>query len=384
MCGHGNKLHYFFIASAVKKPMVQVLIKGFEQVSEDGSCRVLMFQPNSNGVLCNMPAFCTGHQAFQEVCLEWLVDGRPLPEKLGVWVCEYDMNPFQPLLSATNVRKGNFLEFSKGSQKPRKPVKPKLPFGFQRRKRKRKPNRPAGSSKKVAGTSGSNRRSLNVTLNEIFAENQGKGDGQGGGRQRDHDDPNNYRLDDDSDVGSGPLQSSSSSSDTDIACNEDIHVAGEKVAEQLMRPQDAKEEERRTKQLHADREVRIQKAASKTPADVQPPQKSKTFCNANLGIVDVGVQISGRLAGCRHCLAKIAKGSTRFAYAYSRVKFHSWLHKDCVVPHLVQENADLGQAREFLSSFLTRAGIPESVREASKVMERLVASEAGQASSTGH
>lgn len=329
-----------------------------------------------------MPVFCTGHEAFHELCLEWLVDGRPLPEKLGAWVCEYDMNPFQPLLPATNVRKGNFIEFSEDYPKRRKPVRPKLPFGFQRQKRKRKP-KADGSSKKVAGASGSNRHSLNVTINEIFSEIQVDRDCEGGGRERDHDDPNNYRLDQDSDADSGPSLSSSSSSDADPARDGDARVGNERIAEQLIGPQDAKEEERKTKQLEADREARIQQAASKAPADAQPPQKLKTFCNATVGIVDVGVQTSARLAGCRHCLAKIAKGSPRFAYAYSKVKFHSWLHKDCVVPHLVQEQADLGQARAFLSSFLTRAGIPDDVRHAAEVIERLVSSEAGQASSSG-
>ena len=40
------------------------------------------------------------------------------------------------------------------------------------------------------------------------------------------------------------------------------------------------------------------------------------------------------------------------------------------MPHLVQEQADLGQARAFLSSFLTRAGIPDDVRHAAEVIER--------------
>ena len=64
------------------------------------------------------------------------------------------------------------------------------------------------------------------------------------------------------------------------------------------------------------------------------PPTGKSFCNARLSLVDVGIQArkSTCLAKCRHCLQKIQKNSCRFQYVLSRVKFASWLHDRCVRP----------------------------------------------------
>ena len=92
----------------------------------------------------------------------------------------------------------------------------------------------------------------------------------------------------------------------------------------------------------------------------QPPRIGGSFCNKSLGITDVGIQVSARLAKCRHCLVQIPRGAPRCAYAFSTVKFASWLHSTCVAKHLHQEGADICQARTFLEECVRRESqLPE-------------------------
>ena len=81
-----------------------------------------------------------------------------------------------------------------------------------------------------------------------------------------------------------------------------------------------------------------------------PAATSRSFCNKNLGLVATGIQVSAKQATCRQCLQKIGRGQPRFGFAFSRIKFHSWLHEGCTVAHLRQEAADLTQASVFFAS----------------------------------
>ena len=90
---------------------------------------------------------------------------------------------------------------------------------------------------------------------------------------------------------------------------------------------------------------------------------SSTFCNKEVGLVAVGIQTAAKLATCRHCMQKIARHDPRFGYAWSRIKFHSWLHAKCLVAHLKQEGADKLTALEFLEAKLTE-DLPEAAKDA--------------------
>ena len=61
---------------------------------------------------------------------------------------------------------------------------------------------------------------------------------------------------------------------------------------------------------------------------------------------------------------KIEAGQVRFGFAYSKAKFHAWLHHGCAGPHLQQESACLSQAQSFLSQTLAMDKQPIEVRAA--------------------
>ena len=112
--------------------------------------------------------------------------------------------------------------------------------------------------------------------------------------------------------------SSQASSHKGVCATQPMKVAEEAVQQPWM-----VEEEQKVSHMVRNREIRLQQAAASKP-------QGKVFCNANLGLVDSGMQIASKLACCRHCLVKIQKGSPRFAFAYSLTKFHAWLHEACV------------------------------------------------------
>lgn len=102
------------------------------------------------------------------------------------------------------------------------------------------------------------------------------------------------------------------------------------------------------------KEETVEGASSSTPPQGLPTSSSaskkpsSSFCNTSLGICGVSLQMAGRLARCRHCMEKVAKQQVRFAYAFHRQKFHSYLHTQCVAAHLRQEGAHVEQAVEYL------------------------------------
>ena len=141
---------------------------------------------------------------------------------------------------------------------------------------------------------------------------------------------------DDPDSGSDSSATSSSSSSSDF----------DSEGEELPVNPQQREEVNSIRQML--RSVEEEKEVEK----VVPDQKLTTQCNPFIGITAIGQQVAARLATCRFCSQKISKGSVRVAYAYSKVKFHCWLHTACFAPYLEKEKGDYVQAKTFLENWI--------------------------------
>lgn len=129
---------------------------------------------------------------------------------------------------------------------------------------------------------------------------------------------------------------------------------------------------------------------AKAEADQAPKPKIKTQCNADIGVRDVGVQTSSKLAKRRHCLQPIIRGCTRIAWAYSRVKFHAWVHVKCFPILLQAESGDLNQAVNFLTTWQEQNRESPQALDVSDLLQALLniqqeepASTSGASSSRG-
>lgn len=349
---------YFFIALVMKKPLMQVLIKGSETTLVDEQRNIVLLPTGGVG---KVPAICTGHQAFQELCAGIVGSGHALPEKLHFFVHKYTLNPFTPLLAARVVPGGDCHAFLvKHTRQNTGPTK--TPFGIKRKKRKRASvaSSKKGGARAKAKASGTvptpdwKPEDVNRELKNLFPQFvPGK----------------DVASSDDSDDNAKTATSisedaSHSSSDENLetenldkpgpdfdtpGISENANRAAErecqpKEAEERVLPQSIKEEVRRTNQLANDRGKRLECEQSK--------QKPKTRCNSKLGLVLIDTQVAARLAACRHCLGKIPKGSPRFGFAWNLAKFHSYLHPDCAFEHLLQEETDLEEALAFITDKL--------------------------------
>lgn len=364
----------------MKKPLMQVLIRGHPHeagVSEQG-LQVLLIPP---GCVGKMPALCTGHQMFQEVCLE-LVWHQVDPEKISFVVHEYRLNPFMPLLAVTITSTSEQREFlvkhPTRSQQPN--VEGRSCFLAMPRKRKRK----ARSSTKAKGA-------------EKQPQAKAKVDWISGQINAFQPAPSPAAASDSpaSDVECEVAGSDSTSSEvgdvpqapeqeserceveepTAVACT----LEAPEEAEEVVRPPAVVQEEQAVSHLSAERDKRVAQPKEQAPQT----QRGSTQCNSKLGLVDCGFQVAARLAKCRHCLTSVERQSVRFAYAYSLSKFHAWLHSRCTFAHLVQEGADLEQAKAFLAEVLERTPLAVEVRNAAKdLQESLQNQTAGVSSSS--
>eukprot|EP00438_Fugacium_kawagutii_P019102 Skav234730 [mRNA] locus=scaffold634:769143:776207:- [translate_table: standard] len=133
-------------------------------------------------------------------------------------------------------------------------------------------------------------------------------------------------------------------------------------------------------------------AAAETaqPSNPVPQPRGKTFCNATLGICDIGIQRAAKLARCRQCCQPIQRGSARVGWSFSRVKFHAWVHCDCFPLLLRAEGGDVGQAVEFVTNWLEQNSSSEAIGEITRlsqvlhnVQEGFLPSASGASSSRG-
>lgn len=163
-------MHFFFVASVMKRPVVQVLLQGFKVPrastsgsDDDGLFEVLLMKP---GQIDSTPIMRTAHQAFNDLCLTYKTGGRPTPTTLEVQSYEYRFNPFAPLLRAKVIRSKDSFQFSTSLPKKAKQQSGSLPFGLKLKKRKRK--KPA--AKEPGAPSQKRATGRNWTSHEIDAK----------------------------------------------------------------------------------------------------------------------------------------------------------------------------------------------------------------------
>ena len=354
---------------AMQKPLMQVLIRGHpheEGVSEPGQ-QVLLIQP---GCVGKMPSICTGHRMFQEVCLELLWHEHE-PEKISFVIHEYHLNPLMPLLAVTITSTSDQHEFlvkhPTRSQQPNVGVRSCFLAMPRKRKRKRRSTpKPKGAhhqpqakakvdwiSQQLQPASASH-----CPASEVSASDSSS-----------------------SEIGDAPDAPETESEQCEV--QEPTVAVGTlelpEEAEEVVRPPVAVQEEKAVSELSTERDKRVAVAQTKEQG---PPRRASVQCNSTLGLVDCGLQVAARLAKCRHCLASIERQSVRFAYAFSLSKFHAWLHSRCVFQHLLQEGADLEQAKAFVTEASSRTALAVEVRNAAKDLHESLCNQTAASSSS--
>lgn len=112
-------------------------------------------------------------------------------------------------------------------------------------------------------------------------------------------------------------------------------------------------------------------SSSKIADQPLPATKLSSFCNKNIGLAEVGLQLAAKLATCRHCNVKIPRWTARYSYAYSRSKFAGWIHAGCLTDYLKKSKADLSQARTFFNQELGKPHSPEVLDSLRKLEKEL-------------
>ena len=334
---------------------------------------VSMLCPNTK-----QPSFMTSHQLFHQV----LSANHPV-ERLGgisFAVHQFSLGRFASLCSVTTSKVSGKHRFSIDQRQQKQS---KLPFGLKPAPRKRKvPEDPAKASKakapkrtvtnaQNADNAADSHRFENAAhvgdvsmpasskpfgLADLSSESDTNDSGSGSDRGVIDD------ADDDADsVSSG---SSSKSNGEDLVEQPLLMPA---VSAEAARVETALDEHKADLERQGD--VQISRGGLTTDPPIPDlPQgsgkaSSSTFCNKEVGLVAVGIQTAAKLATCRHCMQKIPRHHPRFGYAWSRIKFHSWLHDKCLVVHLKQEGADKLKALEFLERQLTE-DLPQAAKDA--------------------
>lgn len=383
---------FFFVGTAVKKPQVHVLIQGFPGFpSADADVdKVSILDPTSR-----QPAFCLSQQMFQSVLAS---DGLNDLKTIGFAVHEYKVNPFEPLHTVILTGAASKCEFSIGNIAVPK-QQTRLPFGLKpkRSPRKRKNGQqecPANSCDRdchdLEGPSKKSKNKLHAAaceqhvtgdvptdLNSIERELQQQ-------YQQQHEDSkcdsDGATTSNSSSSGSSTSSSTSSGEEDDCGAIGALFDDADAVERPFLSPE-AMEEERQLQlvlQSHANlaqsrgeilgrkgggdlSETEAQagkehrqssKAATFQVANPPstggtPTPTQRTFCNPEVGLVEGGIQTSKKLATCRECFSKIGLNQVRFGYAYSRSKFHSWVHSGCLLKYLKKQAANLHQAIQW-------------------------------------
>ena len=347
---HCTERRFFFLGPSVLKPRLQVLLEGEVRSGDPG--RVHIFKKGSDETV-----WLTSHQLFQRI----LEDSGDLKD---ICLKTYDYNmPIDGPLFSVDVVLESAVSLTLCSSPPKKQQtqkKKKLPFGlvFQPRKRRR--------TVKVSGESGAQRQrkmkqqeqkrapkplAQELLLSDLgpgilgFRESESEGQSSSGG--------------------AGSSNESTSEEDTE----------GEEMAAERER----RKEEAATRtvlsshaELQAEKQVLLEKVVEKVaeaseasqPAQNVPRVREPTKCNSSIGIVDISVQVHGRLATCRHCQQKVAKQSGRIGYSFALQKFHCYVHLGCFKSYLEKQAGDASQAATFIHGWLeSHREVREEIRE---------------------
>ena len=322
----------FFLGLPVQKPRQLIMMQGFESW-DNGRASVSLRSP-ATGEYC----FRTFHEVIQTV-----LSGRVSSnQEISFLVRTYTMPTSESLTTVSTTPDEDLGDIAR-HVKLQLPVKTKankkqLPFGLappkkNRRRAAKRQSGPEQQKKPRQEVDGCGRRmpfSLGLGAQVVAASLA------------------HQRLDDSSDSSAGPSSSSCNESRSDVCLVEEssgaetdssLKAAGAVVLN----------EEREIRNV----EVAMPSVPAESPNQPAPTPDPKSFCNANLGVVDLGWQQSKRLATCRQCCDKISVGDGRVAWAYNVKKFHAWLHTGCLLPHLRQEHEDMQPAVRQAIAFLT-------------------------------
>lgn len=316
----------------------------------------------------------------------------PLPVQLDIAIHQYRLDSFQPLHKVTIV--GDPAWHQLIPFKPRVPKPPAvLPFGLAMPKRKRKARKPADRTTSgravrsricdlsahavqaelqlLDSTQGAVKSSPSTPEQQLLLSSESAAEEESSECECDGSDASSPDLSDQSSVQESVSDGEScwvAVPDIDGAIPQDEEVPWKPCEQELVEEcfqQECQRVATAVPEAEAPAKTEMATEAAVTPQP-QPSQITGSFCNKSLGITDVGIQVSARLAKCRHCLVQIPRGAPRCAYAFSKVKFASWLHSTCVAKHLYQEGADFCQARTFLEECIRKESQLPEVKKAVK------------------
>lgn len=316
---------YYFIAVAMRKPHLHVLVRGHPCSSTE----ISILESDSG-----QPAVLTSHQLFERVLSITGVEETGLVS-IPFVIHTYSVKPFQNLQSVFLESAVDGREFSTQSQPTNrgKPSKTKLPFGIENSPRKRKPKagkqrRPAAqgnASSKVSKSSHGLARVMGEALPESSSISSSSS----------------------SSAPSSGSESSDSSSDSDPEALEKMILTPEAAEEERQTALVLESHDKLT-ELRSQAQAAHPSSSGARPLRIDVPKREATYCNPIVGLVDVGLQVAARLAKCRHCSNPIPQQGARFAYSFHRQKFAGWVHADCIFPYLKQQGACLQQALAFI------------------------------------
>lgn len=335
---------HYFVGIAMKKPQMQVLLRGFEtEDTRHTASRISILDPRSG-----CPQMATSQQVFEEILDNQGAEGD-CQNVIPFAILTYHVSPFEPLLcvSVTGSSGDGHVFQSKKVVDKKQPVPvSRLAFGLKQTPKKRNRAKQGGTlpgkQKKGRHSFTGNGNDLQQQLEDFCKQEQAESSS-------------------DSCICPESCESSTSSSSSDSESCSSLSLA----EEPLLTAEAAEEEKEVASVLkshktlqclqkggHLDSDVAAEQAlpsgSSKDVAAAANKARAATFCNKSIGVVDVGLQVASKLATCKQCSGKVGKGTVRWAYAFSRSKFHSWIHDECIVEHLRKQKANLDQVRSFL------------------------------------
>lgn len=377
---------FFFMGLLMKKPRMHVMIRAFlVDPNETGNLRVTIVEPISK-----KPVFVTSHQVFRDVLDRINPNSEQEAfESVSFVIHSYTVNAFEPLHTVSLTEASDSYQFKRQKQMPTKQTR--LPFGLRDspRKRKRSSTPMPKDGAKAKRVRSAPKTKVIPPPNKVLELEMEFANGPRRIWPVEEVDPRASAFGSSSlerTPGSKQQPSSSCSSDhsssstlstshsSDMDSDSDLDDLGQpKEEEQVARDPVAKEEERQTQLVLASHRALAEKRGELfcprgPPETEQPPAPAPstshrstgaTFCNKEIGLVGIGKQVAARLAKCRHCGDKIARGSVRVAYSYNLKKFASYLHEQCAVAHLRQEKSSIPQALKFLQQAEQQDQTPE-------------------------
>ena len=287
------------------------------------SCRCFLF-------VANVRSWWTSHQLFQD-----LLSSTWATSTLTIQIFQYTLDPDQPLLSV-NVLKDAVSTHVLDVNKRKKPAQKRktLPLGVRPQPKKR---RTTVKPKSDHATAPFTTRGglLGALLKPLDEEHEGS-------------------LDDFVDSNDSASDSSSNETETGFTSESDTDTDAEEV---LANPGQRREEKATDEILQSQEAFEEEKEPLHPPipaAEASARMRPTTQCNSSIGVCDLSTQVAARLAKCKYCVEKIQRFESRIGYAFSKVKFHCYLHFACFPSYMEREKGDLSQARAFVQEWLRK------------------------------